>query len=405
MTALRRLLRDALKRTSDWFARWIVNRELRFIAIILTTYIASILCFQFLSHLNILTEITFVSFTIASSCTAFLLGQIAFLSRAKSIERNLQLKNTLSSLMDEIYVKDKCFISYINIGDQKAKIIQESKQEEETAKQVILDLSLLAIETCNGELINMLKKKRIQRSGNEAYLLTQECYQFAKRAVKAVAPVSDTSLDFWSQADGIGQFFYKCNREALRRDVEISRYFVFAASDIERLQTTESYKNAVLDAVTKYIEELPLSILFFAYQDERWHSFYPDTHSGDEQRVKSNRKFREYYLNSFPDVSLFDDSVASLWRGASSDRINEVRISWESMHVACVRDIFGKVLSNKKTKFVQRNENQGAGELLAAFLQALEHQTTTLEPFTTGGEKSRGGDHLSDPSQRPARPA
>jgi hypothetical protein len=102
------------------------------------------------------------------------------------------------------------------------------------------------------------------------------------------------------------------------------------------------------------------------------------TNTGDEGTASANRAFVKYFVPegqteaTFPDVSLFDSSVASLWKGASKTTVDGVRVAWDDQHVSRVVDVFDRVLSRRGGKVaIQKHvPNQATPDFLAAFVRS-----------------------------------
>lgn len=376
-------IRSFAKALARHLGNFIQNRELKFVASILLIYTILIATLYVLLWLQKLQLEHFVSATVTASCITFLLAQIAFLSRAKALERVMQFKGLLITLFEETKSEDDRVIGYMDVGSQTIKIMQQSKSMQESkedtekqASQAFLHFSLVAIKNCQSELRNILAERQIRRSGNLAFQLTKECYTFAKKEIYAVAHVSEKSLDFWEDVEGIGRYFYSCNEDALAEGVRVHRYFLFTRADIDRITIDFNYRKKALSALSTYIQKLPKSDLYLAFRRTDWQRLFPINNAPDDM-VMANRKFRDQYPDSFPDVSLFDKSVASLWQGASSEKVDEVCIAWATMDIKSVKHLFkGAFIDVQRHSVVhKRQENETSAQLLESFLskvQALE---------------------------------
>lgn len=374
MSEIRRLTKYTVKAISQWLLRHLANREVLFVTALLICYAFVIGGALLLKHLRVLSVEEFISMTIVASCVTFCFTQFAFLSRTKSLDKSLQIKSAACAMIEQMHVDDECIDTYVRIGKSKADIIGDVRVQRGAAPGTIKALSLLSMESCLHELQKMMDKKRIERFGNHAHILTQKCYGFASHSIRAIALTDDASLRFWIQSDGIGRTFYQCNRAALERGVPVSRYFHFTSQDIRAFDGPTDYRDVLIAAIEEYIKQLPNSELFLVLRDD-WFDLYPEK-TVEDRRAKANRKFKSYYAQSFPDVSLFDDTVASLWKGASSEKIDDVRIAWDPYHLVCVKDVFDTVLQNRRTIACRREKDQTARELIECFSKKI---------YATGG--------------------
>jgi hypothetical protein len=196
--------------------------------------------------------------------------------------------------------------------------------------------------------------------------MTGECYNHVASRVQAVALANPESWEFWTNRSGYGREFYERNKRALERKVDIHRYFVFSATEKARLESDTSYRACVITGLQVYLNELPRTSLWLTLEPD-WGGYFRGRVM-DEERAKANHRFLLYYNDTFPDVSLFDESVASLWRGAASEKIDKVRIAWEKNHVACVNELFKVILAADSTLKIKASARAKATDLLDEFL-------------------------------------
>lgn len=341
--------RQLVRSLANWLGEWIRQRisgtHGQIVAVIILAYIGSLGVWIWLRSEGLIDENWLASLTVSSSCVAFLFAQLAFAARTRHLERHLMIDRAVLDLTLETNSREDHVGLYISIGVSGASIIRDLGNGNPYVRQAVLDLSWVALDTCRSELTEMSTNKRIQRSGDDAWRLTHRCYQFATRSVQAIALATDESIRFWMNHDGIGEHFYDSNSAAARRGVSVSRFFVFDEDHFERLRADDAYRSELEMALDKYMERLPKSKLVIVCYDHDWREHYPVHNVGNQELANSNKKFRGFFTEYFPDVSIFDDDVASLWSGASDRQISSVRIAWENHHVSRVRMVFSGLLS------------------------------------------------------------
>jgi hypothetical protein len=254
------LLHRGFDRLTHGIGDLVLARERRFIYTIVILYAGLILGLYGLKKYGIVSEHEVISRTFFASCVGFILSQVAFIKRSKSLEAALRVKSTIVSLYEEGPMPESCVSGYIAVGDRAAQILHHSKDAPAGPKRALLAFSLVAIETCQKELDQMLLKQRIERSGYLAYHLTKRCYEFASSHIQAVALADEQSLHFWRDFEGAGRFFYKCNQEASKH-ASITRYFVFTKRELDALTSDAAYLALATEALQAYVENLPSVVL------------------------------------------------------------------------------------------------------------------------------------------------
>jgi hypothetical protein len=385
-------VRAFIRTSTGYLIRFIRNRELKFVGAILVLYSVLVSVLYVLLWQKLLQIDHFVAGTVIASCITVSLSQIAFLARATSLEGALQFKGLLVALFEGARFEDVRIKGYINVGEQTVQILQTSKSKAGDDKQVseaYLHFSNVALKNCQTELKDILAEKQIRRSGKLAFELTQECYKFAQTEISAVALVSDGSLAFWEDDQGTAKYFYQSNADALSRNVGINRYFLFTRDDIARLTRDPKYRARTLSALATYLSKLGGSDMYLAFRAESWHRVFPTVNSMPHHDFERNKRFKSLYKDdSFPDVSIFDKSVASLWQRPSNETIDEVCIAWESSDVSSVKYLFKQVFVNPQRLSVvlKRGKADDLTDMLDVFLSQVRAVLVQADEQAAAGQ-------------------
>ncbi|MEM1056456.1 MAG: hypothetical protein AAGI52_13115 [Bacteroidota bacterium] len=157
------------------------------------------------------------------------------------------------------------------------------------------------------DLDKLMKSEVVEFSGTQSTKATQRAYDSARSHILATSIVHNKAYNFWQS--NLGAEFLEHNVAALRRGIKITRFFVINSFVLN--QGTGMVKEVL-------IKHAKIKKIFYNEYDIY---VLPQTYSlvGAVDRVRNEHFDRAFFhfsnenMNIIPDLSLFDNSLSSIW--------------------------------------------------------------------------------------------